>query len=181
MRPQQHRTTALPPLHRGRLTDTIPSRTAIDFKSFRRLERWRNSVNSAARNVEFEMNRGSHLNRPANSKEQGTAPWHPCSRPPALFLSGVVYAILYNAFMNAINYSTVRRGLAGIMDQVCEDHEPVVITRNGERAVVMLSLDDFKSMEETAFLLRSPANAKRLLAAVKSLESGKGKARKLVE
>ncbi len=67
------------------------------------------------------------------------------------------------------------------MDQVCDDHEPVVITRNGERAVVMLSLDDFKSMEETAFLLRSPANAKRLLAAVKSLESGKGKTRKLVE
>ncbi len=92
-----------------------------------------------------------------------------------------LYAILYNAIMNAINYSAARQKLASVMDQVCQDHEPVVITRNGERAVVMLSLEDFESMEETAYLLRSPANAKRLLSAIKCLESGRGKARKLAE
>ena len=43
----------------------------------------------------------------------------------------------------------------------------------------MLSLEDFKSLEESAYLLRSPANAKRLLAAMEALEAGKGKERKL--
>ena len=81
--------------------------------------------------------------------------------------------------MTTINYSAARQNLSKIMDRVCEDSEPVVVTRQGERAIVMLSLDDYKSMEETAHLLRSPANAKRLVNAVKSLNAGKGKARKL--
>ena len=81
--------------------------------------------------------------------------------------------------MNAINYSTARQNFAKLMDRVCEDHEPVVITRKGEQAIVMVSLDDFKSMEETAYLLRSPVNAKRLINAVQYLQAGKGKIRKL--
>ena len=83
--------------------------------------------------------------------------------------------------MTTINYSAARQNLSKIMDRVCEDSEPVVVTRQGERAIVMLSLDDYKSMEETAHLLRSPANAKRLVNAMKSLNAGKGKARKLAE
>ena len=71
--------------------------------------------------------------------------------------------------------------LAKTMDRVCEDHEPIIITRNGEQSVVMLSLDDFKALEETAYLLRSPANAKRLLAAVSQLAEGKGKVRELTK
>ena len=56
----------------------------------------------------------------------------------------------------------------------------LIITRNGEQSVVMLSLEDYKALEETAYLLRSPANAKRLLAATEKLNSGKGVARKLL-
>lgn len=79
--------------------------------------------------------------------------------------------------MDTITYSTARANLASSMDRVCNDHEPLIITRNGEQSVVMLSLEDFKSLEETAYLLRSPANAKRLLCAVEALGQGKGKQR----
>lgn len=58
------------------------------------------------------------------------------------------------------------------MDRVCEDHEPIIITRNREQAVVMISLEDYKAMEETAYLLRSPANATRLLESIAELERG---------
>ena len=83
--------------------------------------------------------------------------------------------------MDAITYTSARANLAKTMDRVCNDHEALIITRSGEQSVVMLSLDDFKSLEETAYLLRSPANAKRLLAAVEALQAGKGKERKLAK
>ena len=83
--------------------------------------------------------------------------------------------------MDAITYTAARANLASTMDRVCDDHEPVIITRNGQQSVVMLSLEDFKALEETAYLLRSPVNAKRLLAATEQLESGKGTERKLIE
>lgn len=83
--------------------------------------------------------------------------------------------------MDAITYSAARANLAKTMDRVCNDHEALIITRNGEQSVVMLSLDDFKSLEETAYLLRSPANAKRLLAAMEALQAGEGKERKLAK
>jgi antitoxin YefM len=83
--------------------------------------------------------------------------------------------------MDAITYTAARANLAKTMDRVCNDHEALIITRNGEQSVVMLSLDDFKSLEETAYLLRSPTNARRLLAAVEALEAGKGKQRKLAK
>ncbi len=81
--------------------------------------------------------------------------------------------------MKAITYTAAREGLASAMDQVCRDRAPIVITRNRDQSVVMMSLDEYEQLEETAHLLRSPANARRLLAAIQSLESGKGKARKL--
>ena len=84
--------------------------------------------------------------------------------------------------MDAISYSAARANLAKTMDRVCEDHEPIIITRNGEQqSVVMLSLDDFKALEETAYLLRNPANARRLLSAVSQLAEGKGKVRELAK
>ena len=83
--------------------------------------------------------------------------------------------------MDAITYSAARANLASTMDRVCNDHEALIITRSGEQSVVMLSLEDFTALEETAYLLRSPTNAKRLLAAVGSLENGKGRARKLAQ
>ena len=82
--------------------------------------------------------------------------------------------------MDTITYTSARAHLAKTMDQVCDDHEPVIITRNGERSVVLLSLEDFKALEETAYLLRSPANAKRLLAAIEQLAQGGGQVRELV-
>lgn len=84
--------------------------------------------------------------------------------------------------MDTITYTAARARLAQTMDRVCNDHEPLIITRNGEQqAVVMLSLEDFKALEETAYLLRSPANAQRLLAATAQLNAGQGQARSLVE
>ena len=83
--------------------------------------------------------------------------------------------------MNAITYSSARGNLATVMDQVCNDHEPVIVTRNGEQAVVMVSLDDYKALEETSYLLRSPANARRLLASIDELNEGKGVERDLAE
>lgn len=83
--------------------------------------------------------------------------------------------------MDAITYSTARAKLADIMDRVCDDHEPIIITRNGQQAVVMMSLEDFKSLEETSYLLRTPKNAKRLLESIAALEAGRGATRSLAE
>lgn len=83
--------------------------------------------------------------------------------------------------MDAITYTAARANLASTMDRVCDDHEPVIITRNGEQSVVMVSLEDYKALEETAYLLRTPANARRLLSAAGQLSAGKGVARKLAK
>lgn len=76
--------------------------------------------------------------------------------------------------MTAITYTAARENLASTMDRVCLDHDPVIITRNRDQAVVMVSLDDFESLQETAYLLRSPVNARRLLNSIESLDSGRG-------
>ena len=83
--------------------------------------------------------------------------------------------------MDAITYTHARANLAGTMDRVCNDHEPVIITRNGDQSGVILSLEDFQALEETAYLLRSPANAKRLFKSIEQLEAGRGQARELAE
>ena len=84
---------------------------------------------------------------------------------------------MYN--MKAISYTAARENLAATMDKVCQDHAPVIITRNRDQSVVMLSLDEYESLEETAYLMQSPANAQRLMKARKALESGRGRARKI--
>lgn len=81
--------------------------------------------------------------------------------------------------MDAISYSLARANLAKTMDRVCEDHQALIITRNGERSVVMLSLEDYQALEETAYLLRSPVNARRLLSAAAQLAAGNGTEREL--
>jgi antitoxin YefM len=83
--------------------------------------------------------------------------------------------------MDAVTYSSARANLAQTMTRVCEDHEALIITRNGDQSVVMLSLEDYQALEETAYLLRNPANARRLLSATAQLTAGKGKERKLVK
>ncbi len=81
--------------------------------------------------------------------------------------------------MEAISYTNARSNLAKTMEKVCDDHDPVIITRRNESSVVMMSLKDFQALEETAYLLRSPKNARRLLESIAQLESGDGTEREL--
>ncbi|MCU7864710.1 MAG: type II toxin-antitoxin system prevent-host-death family antitoxin [Candidatus Thiodiazotropha sp. (ex Lucinoma borealis)] len=83
--------------------------------------------------------------------------------------------------MDAIAYSTARANLSNTMEQVCDDHAPVIITRKGAGSVVMISLEDYQALEETAYLLRSPKNSRRLLESIAELESGCGSERALIE
>jgi antitoxin YefM len=83
--------------------------------------------------------------------------------------------------MNALTYSQARSNLAKTMDKVCDDHSPLIITRKNQRSVVMISLEDYEALEETAYLLRSPKNARRLLESIAELESGGGVERELIE
>ena len=83
--------------------------------------------------------------------------------------------------MDALSYTAARANLAQTMTRVCADHEPMIITRNGQPSVVMLSLEDYNALEETAYLLRSPHNAKRLIAAIENLENGLGQEQQLRE
>ena len=74
-----------------------------------------------------------------------------------------MYSITYvyrNDVMQRISYTTARSELAKTMEQVCEDHAPIAITRQGEGAVVMMSMDDYQALEETAYLLRGPKNTR---------------------
>ena len=81
--------------------------------------------------------------------------------------------------MDAISYTNARSNLAKTMEKVCEDHDPVIITRRNEGSVVMMSLEDYQALEETAYLLRSPENTRRLLESIAQLESGGGTEREL--
>ena len=83
--------------------------------------------------------------------------------------------------MDAIPYTRLRSNLASEMDRVCEDHAPIIVTRKASSSVVMISLDDYEALEETAYLLRSPKNARRLLEAIAELEAGGVTARELAE
>ena len=83
--------------------------------------------------------------------------------------------------MHSISYTSARSNLAKTMEQVCNDHAPIAITRKGEGAVVMISMADYQSLEENAYLLRSPKNVRRLIEAVAELEKGKGQERDLME
>ena len=76
--------------------------------------------------------------------------------------------------VKVMSYTAARESLAATMDEVCEDRKPVVITRKRDQSVVMMSLADFEAFQETAYLLRSPKNARRLLDSIKELESGRG-------
>ena len=82
--------------------------------------------------------------------------------------------------MDTITYSEVRSKLAETMEKVCDDHAPIIITRKNSRSVVMISLDDYEAIEETAHLLRSPKNARRLLESIAELGAGGGKKRELI-
>ena len=83
--------------------------------------------------------------------------------------------------MKTLSYSQTRANLAATLDAVTDDREEVVVTRAGHEPVVIVSLEDYESLKETAFLLKSPENARRLLASIDRLESGRGAERELAE
>lgn len=83
--------------------------------------------------------------------------------------------------MRAISYTESRARYAETLDAVINDREPVIITRQGHEDVVLISRDDYESLEETAYLMRSPVNAARLLRAVEDLRVGGGTERALFE
>ncbi len=76
--------------------------------------------------------------------------------------------------MKAVTYSTVRQKLAGMMDNVCEAHEPIIVTRQKSESVVMMSLEDYEGMRETCYLMSNPRNAMRLMQSIEELETGGG-------
>ena len=81
----------------------------------------------------------------------------------------------------AITYSEARQNLADTMNRVCDHHEPVIITRQKSPSVVMMSLEDYNSIMETAYLLRSPVNATRLRESLNAASSGNTSAHELVD
>jgi len=95
----------------------------------------------------------------------------------------LTYRNLYDniAVMSTISYTDLRRHLAGAMDQVNEDHAPLYITRQKGKGAVLLSAEDYASIEETLYLMSSPRNASRLTEAIEGLRRGQGDARDLIE
>ena len=83
--------------------------------------------------------------------------------------------------MQTSTFSQARQNLASTMDMVAFNHTPVTITRQNKEPIVMISLEDFKSMEETAYLMQSLNNATRLNQAIEELENGLGQTKELIE
>jgi antitoxin YefM len=79
--------------------------------------------------------------------------------------------------MQAVTYTQARTHFAAMLDKVNDDHAPVLITRQQGKPAVLMSLEDFSAWEETAYLLRSPENARRLKGAIDRLNQGQGIAR----
>lgn len=82
--------------------------------------------------------------------------------------------------MKTYTYTESRTNYARVLDEVTQDREETIITRAGREPVVIVSLADYESIRETAYLMRSPANARRLLNAIEELEGGPGEAHDLI-
>jgi antitoxin YefM len=84
--------------------------------------------------------------------------------------------------MRTTSLTTLRKNLASAIDRAHADHEPVLITREGGKpSAVLMSLDDFASLEETKYLMSNPANARRLVKSVEELSRGAGTERQLAD
>jgi antitoxin YefM len=91
------------------------------------------------------------------------------------------YKPLYIDAMRTLSVSETRANLKSVLDRVVADKAPIAITRQKGEGVVMVSQSEWESIEETLYLLRSPANAKRLLESIAELDAGKGVERDLIE
>ena len=83
--------------------------------------------------------------------------------------------------MQTLNFSHTRQNLASTLDDVVDNSMPVIVTRQNKESVVIISMKDYRAMEETAYLMQSNANAKRLNRAINQLEDGLGKTKELLE
>ncbi|WP_372512073.1 type II toxin-antitoxin system Phd/YefM family antitoxin [Frankia umida] len=83
--------------------------------------------------------------------------------------------------MKTMTYTESRARYAEVLSAVADDREEIVITRAGHEPVVIVSLDDYQSLKETAYLLRSPENARRLVTSIDRLENGDGIVRDMIE
>ena len=72
--------------------------------------------------------------------------------------------------MDSISYTEAQRNLGKVMKQVCDNQTPIMIARKGSVSVVMMSLEEYQALKETAYLLRSRANAINLLESIAELE-----------
>ena len=82
--------------------------------------------------------------------------------------------------MEAISYTLARKNFASTMNRVCDDHDPIIVTRKNDKSVIIISLEDYESLKETAYLQQSPKNAERLLQSIEELNSGGGKEREFL-
>jgi len=83
--------------------------------------------------------------------------------------------------MQTMTFSQMRQNLATAIDTVVNNHSPIIVTRQNKEPVVMISLDDYKSIEETSYLMQSMTNASRLNSAIAQLNAGQGGTRELIE
>jgi antitoxin YefM len=83
--------------------------------------------------------------------------------------------------MQAVSYSEARENLKSMIDKVVADRAPLAITRQRGEGAVLISASEWASIEETLYLLRSPANAKRLLESIAELEAGGGEVHELIK
>ena len=78
-------------------------------------------------------------------------------------------------------YTSLRENLASVLDRVVDQQETVIVRRRGSRDVALLPASELAGLVETAHLLRSPVNARRLLAALRRAERGKQKPTSMAE
>jgi antitoxin YefM len=118
------------------------------------------------------------MQRPSRHAERP----QPQNRPDIQFatLYNFLYANLGDT-MRTVTYSEVRQNLAKMLDHVVDDAEEVVVTRSGREAAVIISLREYESLKETAYLMASPANARRLNEAIEELRSGGGEPHDLID
>ena len=135
------------------------------------------------RQVAKQLQRGFEANHPYHPYH---AAWRLFRATLAVDLRIVTYNNTYNSYfctklaVDAISYTAARANLAKTMDRVNENHEAIIITRQNGSPAVLMSLKHFNAWQETAYLLRSPANARRLLKAALEIKQGKAKPRKLM-
>jgi len=83
--------------------------------------------------------------------------------------------------MRTLTFSEARSNLKEVLDRVAEDHVVTLITRRDAEDAVVMSLSDYNSLQETMYLLSTPANARHLMESIAQLRAGKGKVRKLIK